>query len=56
MNQGSAVAEAVDVAHIIAELNVAYRMEIETTINYLALSTNLDGVRTRRSRTHCVMT
>jgi bacterioferritin len=45
MNQGFAVAEAVDVAHIIAELGVAYRMELETVMNYLANSTNLDGVR-----------
>lgn len=30
---------------IIAELTVAYWMELETVVNYLANSTNLDGVR-----------
>lgn len=30
---------------IIAELITAYRMELETVMNYLANSTNLDGVR-----------
>lgn len=30
---------------IIDELTVAYRMELETVMNYLANSTNLDGVR-----------
>ena len=30
---------------IIAELKVAYAMELETVQNYLAASTNLDGVR-----------
>ncbi|MCL4194142.1 MAG: hypothetical protein KJZ87_20560, partial [Thermoguttaceae bacterium] len=29
----------------IAELITAYRMELETVMNYLANSTNLDGVR-----------
>lgn len=30
---------------IIAELRVAYRMELETVMNYIANSINLDGVR-----------
>ena len=30
---------------IITELTTAYRMELETVMNYLANSTNLDGVR-----------
>ena len=45
MNQGSAVAEAVDVGQIIDELKISYRMELETVMNYLANSINLDGVR-----------
>lgn len=32
-------------AEIIRELQTAYRMEIETVMNYLANSINLDGVR-----------
>lgn len=32
-------------AQIVEELKVAYRMELETVMNYLANSTNLDGVR-----------
>jgi bacterioferritin len=31
--------------HIIAELKVAYWMELETVTNYIASSVNLDGVR-----------
>lgn len=31
--------------NIIAELTVAYWMELETVMNYIANSTNLDGVR-----------
>jgi bacterioferritin len=30
---------------IIEELKVAYRMELETTLNYVANSINLDGIR-----------
>ncbi len=30
---------------IIRELSVAYWMELETVMNYIASSTNLDGVR-----------
>ncbi|GMV95967.1 MAG: rubrerythrin [Phycisphaerae bacterium] len=30
---------------VIEELKIAYRMELETVMNYLANSTNLDGVR-----------
>lgn len=32
-------------SQIIAELQVAYWMELETVMNYIANSTNLDGVR-----------
>ena len=32
-------------SQIIAELTTAYRMELETVMNYIANSTNLDGVR-----------
>lgn len=34
-----------DRAQIIEELKTSYRMELETVMNYLAHSTNLDGVR-----------
>jgi len=34
-----------DRSKIIEELKVAYRMELETVMNYLANSINLDGVR-----------
>lgn len=36
---------AEDRTQIIEELKASYRMELETVMNYLANSTNLDGVR-----------
>lgn len=33
---------------IIEELQIAYRMELETTLNYIANSINLDGVRAEK--------
>jgi len=36
---------AQDHTQIIEELRTAYRMELETVMNYIANSTNLDGVR-----------
>lgn len=32
-------------SQIVEELRISYRMEIETVMNYIANSTNLDGVR-----------
>ncbi len=42
---GTHTMEHVDVAQIIEELKVSYRMELETVINYLSNSLHLDGVR-----------
>ena len=38
---------------VIDLLITAYSMELETVMNYIANSTNLDGVRPRRSRSRC---